>query len=135
MNRLSCFFLLIACAFISCKENVKSSENKVTEFKDLSIEQFMSAYGRERKDSAMLIDVRTPPEFNDGYINGAVMINFLDDDLDKQLGMLDKNISYYIYCQQGGRSKKCMDKMKTMGFNRVYNLLGGYEAYTKMTGK
>ncbi|MBK7608257.1 MAG: rhodanese-like domain-containing protein [Saprospiraceae bacterium] len=74
------------------QKNVKSSENKVTEFKDLSIEQFMSAYGRERKASAMLIDVRTPPECNDGYINGAVMINFLDDDLDKQLGMLDKNM-------------------------------------------
>ncbi|MBK7608258.1 MAG: hypothetical protein IPI18_14075 [Saprospiraceae bacterium] len=40
-----------------------------------------------------------------------------------------------MYCQQGGQQEKCMDKMKTMGFNRVYNLVGGYEAYTKMTGK
>jgi rhodanese-related sulfurtransferase len=80
----------------------------------------------------MLIDLRTPPEFEAGTINGAVMINFLDSDIDQQLDKLDRNKSYYVFCEQGARSKKCMDKMKGMGFKRVYNLVGGYN---EMMGK
>ncbi len=97
--------------------------------KDLELNEFMEAFGKESKETARLIDLRTPPEFNDGFIKGAVMINFLDDDIDKQLSMLDKSKKYFIYCQQGGRSQRCMDKMKVMGFQSVYNLLGGYTGY------
>ena len=77
----------------------------------------------------MLLDLRTPPEFNDGYIKGAVMINFLEDDIDSQLNKLDKTKKYFIYCQQGARSSRCMEKMKGMGFTQVYNLLDGYAGY------
>lgn len=100
------------------------------EIKDLPLQEFMKRYSQESKESAVLIDVRTPPEYNDGYIKGAIMINFLDEDIDKQLGMLDKSKTYYLYCQQGGRSTKCMNKMKAMGFKTIFNLIGGYSAYS-----
>ncbi len=125
--------LLLTC--ISCK--LDSSKNNSdpaakTEFKDLALLDFMKSYTSETVGHAMLIDLRTPPEFEAGTINGAVMINFLDSDIDQQLNKLDKNKSYYVFCEQGARSKKCMDKMKGMGFKRVYNLIGGYN---EMMGK
>ena len=125
--------LLIAC--ISCKlDNTKNNTDPATkkEFKDLALLDFMKSYTSETVGNAMLIDLRTPPEFEAGTINGAVMINFLDSDIDQQLDKLDRNKSYYVFCEQGARSKKCMDKMKGMGFKRVYNLIGGYN---EMMGK
>ncbi len=104
----------------------------MTEFKDLALIDFMRSYTSETAGNAMLIDLRTPPEFESGTINGAVMINFLDSDIDQQLNKLDRNKSYYLFCEQGARSKKCMEKMKSMDFKKVYNLVGGYNA---MMGK
>ncbi|MDZ4709897.1 MAG: rhodanese-like domain-containing protein [Saprospiraceae bacterium] len=98
---------------------------------DLEVQSFFDRFRRLDKSQAMLLDLRTPPEFDEGYIPGAIMINFLENDIDQQLGMLDKNNTYFLYCAQGARSMKCVDKMKALGFTKLYNLLGGYEAYEK----
>lgn len=136
------FYTILVLAIFSCKQNntattadAMSSPEVVQEFKTLELMEFMSSYLKEKTGEAMLIDLRTPPEFDSGYIKGAVLINYLEDDIDHQLNLLDKTKKYYIYCAQGGRSGKCMDKMKKMGFTQVSNLQGGYEAYTKATFK
>jgi len=96
---------------------------------DLDVQTFLKNFRQQSKTEAMLIDLRTPPEFDDGYIPGAILINFLESDIDQQLSLLDKNKTYFIYCLQGARSSKCLDKMHTKGFTKVFNLIGGYEAY------
>jgi rhodanese-related sulfurtransferase len=99
---------------------------------DLEVQPFLDNLRRldkSDKSQVMLIDMRTPPEFDDGYIPGAIMINYLENDIDQQLGQLDKNKTYFVYCQQGARSSKGVDKMLAMGFKKIYYLIGGYEAY------
>lgn len=96
---------------------------------DLEVLPFLDNLRRLDKSQAMLLDMRTPPEFDDGYIPGAIMINFLENDIDQQLGQLDKNKTFFVYCQQGARSSKGVDKMLAMGFKKIYYLIGGYEAY------
>lgn len=98
---------------------------------DLEVKAFLDQFHAMGKSEAMLIDLRTPPEFDDGYIPGAILINYLESDIDHQLGLLDKSRTYFIYCQQGARSTKCLDKMAALGFTKTYNLLGGYEAYLR----
>lgn len=98
---------------------------------DLEVKPFLDLWHQMKPSGAMLIDLRTPPEFDDGYIPGAILINFLENDIDQQLALLDKSKTYFIYCQQGARSSKCLDKMKAMGFTRIYNLPGGYEDYLR----
>lgn len=98
---------------------------------DLEVQPFLDSLSRMDKTKAMLLDLRTPPEFDEGYIPGAIMVNFLENDIDQQLSMLDKNKTYFLYCTQGARSMKCVDKMKALGFTKLYNLIGGYEAYLK----
>lgn len=129
-NLLILFLLIFSCKQENSKNSAALAEN--TEFKDLALIDFMRSYTSEAVGNAMLIDLRTPPEFESGTINGAIMINYLDDDIDQQLDKLERNKSYYIFCEQGARSKKCMDKMKGMGFKKVYNLVGGYN---EMMGK
>lgn len=144
MNKIIlCGFLALAFA---CKQKdasadkSSSADKTVTlangEFKDLPINEFLKTYqDAALNHEAILLDVRTPPEFNDGYIPGAITINFLDEDFDKQIDMLDKSKKYFVYCQQGARSSKALVKMKQMGFDKVYNLVGGYAAYLMATSQ
>lgn len=140
-------FAGLILAFISCKQaptpdpvtskvSTPSGFSDTTNYathplNDLEVIPFMERYHKAPKSDVMLIDLRTPPEFDDGYIPGAVMINYLENDIDQQLSLLDKNKTYFIYCLQGARSSKCLDKMAAMGFTKVYNMIGGYELYLK----
>ncbi|PCJ84669.1 MAG: hypothetical protein COA57_08795 [Flavobacteriales bacterium] len=80
--------------------------------------------------NGLLLDVRTPGEFNDGHIGDAQHINFYDDDFKSQIEKLDKEKPVYVYCAAGGRSAKAMNIMYEVGFKKVYNLLGGYGAWS-----
>lgn len=76
-----------------------------------------------------VLDVRTPKEFEEGHIDGAVNINYFDKDFADQVGKLDKSKPVYVYCHSGGRSAKAMTIMKDKGFTSVYNLVGGFTAW------
>ncbi len=67
-------------------------------------------------DYAMVIDVRTPEEWNQGHLEGAVRIGIADADFMDQLAALDKSEDYYIYCRSGNRAGQAIDIMRDMGF-------------------
>jgi rhodanese-related sulfurtransferase len=75
------------------------------------------------------LDVRTPEEFKEGHIAGAVNLNIYDADFSAQLDQLDKSKPIYVYCKSGGRSTDASDMMRAKGFKAVYNLVGGYSGY------
>lgn len=123
-------FLIFFTWSAACKPSVSGSAPPgKKDSRALNVQDFLEAYRKEPAGQAMLIDLRTPPEFEDGFIPGAVMINYLEDDIDLQLGRLDKSKTYYIYCQQEGRSVLCIQKMENMGFKKVYLMKGGYDAF------
>ena len=67
-------------------------------------------------DYAMVIDVRTVEEWNEGYLEGAVRMGIADADFQQQLETLDKSADYYIYCRSGNRAGQAIDMMESMGF-------------------
>jgi thioredoxin len=77
----------------------------------------------------IILDVRTPEEVNQGYINGASTINFYDEDFESKLNMIQKDKPVYVYCKAGGRSSQAAEMMKKNGFKKVYNLEGGMNAW------
>lgn len=79
----------------------------------------------QEHDDVQLIDVRTPREVQQGKIEGARMINFLEDDFQEKIGKLDKNKPVALYCRSGNRSSKAAAMMDDMGFEEVYDLQGG----------
>ena len=81
--------------------------------------------------SVVILDVRTPKEFEKGHIPGATNLNFFADDFDQHIGKFDKNKSYLVYCASGGRSSDARDKMKEMQFKSVYQLDGGFKDWEK----
>ncbi len=91
---------------------------------DLTQEEWVSQY--ETEENAVILDVRTDDEYNDGIIFNAIHLDihqgqgFIDG-----LEALDKSKNYYVYCRSGVRSAKACQIMDDLGFNNSYNLIGG----------
>ena len=119
--------IIVACLFlglISCNSQEKK-ENLIIDVNVVEFKQLIT------KEKVQLIDVRTPEEFKAGHIKNAKLINFFDSDFKEQsTKILDKNKPVYVYCRSGGRSAKAAEKYKEAGFTKVYNLLGGFNAWS-----
>lgn len=80
----------------------------------------------EADPNAVILDVRTEDEWNDGYIPGAVNIDiYKGQGFIYEVDQLDKSRNYYVYCKAGGRSEQACAVMNQLGFENTYNLLGG----------
>lgn len=74
-----------------------------------------------------LVDVRTQKEYSDGHIRNAINIDFYDTSTFKEsFGKLEKKKPLYIYCRSGARSLKAARRLVDMGFEKIYDLKGGY---------
>jgi rhodanese-related sulfurtransferase len=80
----------------------------------------------EKDSDAVILDVRTPEEVEDGYIPNAKHIDiYLGQAFLAELEKLDKSKNYYVYCRTGNRSGQACKLMENMGFNNAFNLEGG----------
>jgi NADPH-dependent 2,4-dienoyl-CoA reductase/sulfur reductase-like enzyme/rhodanese-related sulfurtransferase len=80
-----------------------------------------------------LVDVRTPQEFVQGHIPGA--INMPIDELRCRMNELPQNRGIYIYCQIGLRGYLASRILLQSGFDKVYNLSGGYRLWEVCTNE
>jgi len=69
--------------------------------------------------NAVLIDVRTPEEFAQQHLEGALNINVQSADFVTQIEALDRNTAYAVYCRSGNRSAQAVKIMKDLGFTSV----------------
>ncbi len=80
----------------------------------------------------ILIDVRTPMEFQGGHIPGALNIPLSDlSPADAAIGTKDRPV--VVYCRSGGRSGQALAQLKAKGYTRVVNG-GGYQALAAKMG-
>jgi len=82
--------------------------------------------------NTMLIDVRTPAEFAEGHLDGAVNIPVELATFTQQVALLDPSVDYLVYCRTGRRADVAMEYMDTLGF-RTTNL-GSVDAASSATG-
>ncbi len=75
-------------------------------------------------DGAMLIDVRTPAEYEEGHIEGAVLASLESGEFEARLEDLDVGMSYVLYCRTGNRSATAASLMAERDFERVYDMGG-----------
>jgi thioredoxin 1 len=110
---LSGIFLLLACSNLQSQ----SSKNKLTpsEFKAKL----------NQTESVTLIDVRTEDEFNKGHLDNALNFDWNGENFETQISTLDKTKPVFVYCLSGGRSSSAVDKMRSSGFQEIYELKGG----------
>lgn len=76
-------------------------------------------------DDVQLIDVRTPTEFTNGHIEGAINLDIKRSDfVDEANKTLDKTRKVYLYCRSGARSMQAANKLAKEGY-QIVNLKGG----------
>lgn len=91
---------------------------------DLTQEEWSENF--EADENAVILDVRTEDEFEDGYIANAINIDIYEGQgFISELQKLDKSKSYYVYCRSGNRSGQACAIMNQLGFENTYNLEGG----------
>jgi phage shock protein E len=75
----------------------------------------------------IVLDIRTADEFGEGHIAGAKNIDFLQGaEFEAKIKELDKTKPYLVHCQSGGRSGKSLKVFKSLGFEKIYHLDGGF---------
>jgi len=80
-------------------------------------------------DDLVVLDVRTPEEFAEGHLEGAVLVDFYAADFAEQLAALDTDVPYLVYCRSGNRSGQALGVMEQLGFTSAVDVDGGIVAW------
>ena len=80
---------------------------------------------RAGKADFVILDVRTPEEFAEGHLDGAVNLDVQARDFEKKLRVLDRKKSYLVYCRTGNRSRKATVAMEALGFRSIFHMNEG----------
>lgn len=120
----SIWFLLIsiapACAQQSLDEKLKHMYRYTVPL--IQPEQLVEWQGHNI--GIVILDTRSPREFEVSHIQGAQMINYQTFDK-QQVSDLPKNQKVVVYCSVGYRSERIGEQLQELGFQEVYNLYGG----------
>jgi rhodanese-related sulfurtransferase len=108
--------VLIASVLLLAGCSSSSSTN------DLSVSEFSN---KVAETGVITLDVRTPGEFNEGHIEGALLVDFQSGNFENEIASLDKSKTYAVYCRSGSRSGQAVKVMSEAGFTNIYNLNGG----------
>lgn len=92
---------------------------------NLSQEEWASQISQD--PNAIILDVRTEDEWNEGFIPNALFNDIYGGQaFIYRLDVLDKTKKIYVYCKSGGRSGQACAIMSQLGFENVFNLEGGF---------
>lgn len=96
--------------------------------KQIPLEEFMA--NTLNNDSVIIIDVRTPVEFNASHYPNAINVNMLKS-FKKDIKNLDNTKTVYLYCETAHRSPFATRFLKQQGFTEIYDLDKGFSQYKK----
>ena len=114
LNKLKCLLILNRKKF-----NRKIDANDIT----------MELIEELEKQGAIIIDVRSPQEFEEGHLRNAICIPDYEIMQKIEEVVPDKEQTIIVYCSSGYRSKKIQKKLENRGYTKLYNLYNGIENY------
>jgi rhodanese-related sulfurtransferase len=120
---------LFALAFLpGCSDDGDAPPGPV--LKDVTAAEARDLVEQRKSDPAFVIlDVRTPAEFIQERIEGAVNIDYYSSTFAEDLDALDGSKTYLVHCRSGARSAAASAMMEDLGFRVVYNLAGGIDGW------
>lgn len=81
----------------------------------------------KQNKGAIIVDVRSSQEYQEGHICGAINIPEYEINCNIDKFLPDKEKEIVLYCSSGIRSKDAYKKLKKIGYKNVYNLYGGVD--------
>ena len=102
------------------------AQGAVDGYPNLSPPEARETIGKRSGDPGfVLLDVRTPKEFGEERIAGAVMVDYLSPGFRDEMAKLDREKMYLVYCRTGNRTKGALKVMRELGFRNVMHLADG----------
>ena len=100
--------------------------NRNMEFYEINMQEL----DEKQKNGAVIVDVRSSQEYNEGHIDGAINIPYYEIKKNVNSVFRNKNQEIVLYCQTGFRSKQAYKKLIKLEYKKVYNLYGGLDNWT-----
>ena len=97
-----------------------------------SIEVDAASSLASQQADAIIVDVRTPIEYEMSHITGAVNVDVQNESFADNAIALDPGKTYIVHCTKnpvGGRSSRALQTLQDLGFKNLYSLEGGYVAW------
>jgi rhodanese-related sulfurtransferase len=113
MNRIIPLLIIVVVFLTACGI---SSEG----YRNVSSEEAKQLI--DNKD-VVVLDVRTPEEYQEGHIPNAILIPL--QELENKLNELDKKEHYLVVCRSGNRSAQASEVLTSNSFANIYNMTGG----------
>ena len=126
-------FPLVAAGCGSDDDGAGAGDIATTEVPAATGEQTAPADGDAAITDVVIIDVRTPDEFAQGHLEGAINLDVESGGFEAGLADLDPTAAYSVYCRSGRRSAMAADVMAENGFTEVTDL-GSLESAAAATG-
>ena len=113
--------LLAGCALSKTKKDTSEDTTDKAAYHKISAEE---AYEMMVSQEVVIVDVRTPEEYDGGHIPNAILVpnESIGDDMPEALP--DKEATLLIYCRSGRRSKEASEKLLKLGYKSIYEFGG-----------
>lgn len=126
--------LFLVMSLFACNGQQSSQANQTTQTEEAPktvamSSQPISVLDQLNLSEIVLIDVRTPEEYQAGHVENALNINFFDENFTDQIKDLNTDKTLYLYCRSGKRSMNASKALSSLGY-QVVNLEGGYNVYS-----
>ncbi len=116
--------------FINMALHAEEKDNQANIYRRFSAIQCDSLVkANETNPNFVILDVRTPGEWNNYHLSGSINHSTGSATFDAELAGLPKHKRYLLHCQSGSRSAGAFTKMKNLGFAEVYEMIGGISAW------
>ena len=134
--KTSLLTLAVACNVLSCAQSPSASETASASqeagaviMEDVSNDAFLALMAD--KPDALLLDVRTPEEWNEGHLEGATHADYWGDEAAFQAAMdaTPRDRPVLVYCAGGGRSGLTAKELIKAGHQEVHNLENGISGW------
>ena len=108
-------------------ETTAKSVPSNNEIKNIDIDEAFDML--KDKNKYFLLDVRTPEEYEEGFIENSILIPL--SELESRLSEIPADKPIIVYCRSGNRSMQAAEILIKNKFNQVYNVLGGITEWIK----
>ncbi|MDP8269578.1 MAG: DUF1573 domain-containing protein [Candidatus Tenebribacter davisii] len=108
-------------------EKKKAPQMRITNVNVNTANNLIKKY--ENSDDLVILDVRTPKEYENGCLEEALNFDFLDKNFYRTIQLLDRSRIYLVYCKSGIRSEEAIEIMSNLGFENIFHMSEGMDGW------
>jgi len=128
-KKLTAFGIILAVTFLAFILLSPSAQSE-QQFTAVSPkEAFDLIEKNEGNSDFVILDIRTPGEYQSGHIENSIMIDFYSKIFAEEVNRLDKGKTYLIHCRSGNRSTRSMELFKKLQFQKIFHLSSGINGW------